>query len=77
MTQNTDNKQKPELERIVDLERMGTSGAAVDIVARLLALPEPPSIGIACFIITFFRHGRPTDEVLGNDPADNPAYQSS
>jgi nitric oxide reductase subunit B len=35
------------------------------------------TIGIGCFIITFFRHGRPTDEAIGNDPANNPAYQSS
>ena len=35
------------------------------------------TIGVACFIITFFRHGRPADEAIGNDPADNPAYQTS
>jgi nitric oxide reductase subunit B len=35
------------------------------------------TIGIACFIITFFRHGKPTDEAIGNDPADNPAYQAT
>lgn len=33
MPQYTEKKQKSELERIVDLERMGTNGAAVEIVA--------------------------------------------
>jgi nitric oxide reductase subunit B len=35
------------------------------------------TVGIICFIITFFRHGRPTDEALGNDPAENPTYNVS
>jgi nitric oxide reductase subunit B len=34
------------------------------------------TVGIGCFIITFFRHGRPTDEAIGHDPADQPAYQA-
>lgn len=33
MTQFTENKPKSEIERIVDLDRMGTGGAALDIVA--------------------------------------------
>jgi len=33
MTQKADKKEKSELERIVDLNRMGPSGAALDIVA--------------------------------------------
>ncbi len=35
------------------------------------------TIGITCFIITFFRHGKPTDEAIGNDPAENPTYNVS
>jgi hypothetical protein len=31
MTQRTENKQKSEIERLVDLERMGASGAALEI----------------------------------------------
>jgi uncharacterized metal-binding protein YceD (DUF177 family) len=31
MSQNIDNKQKSEIERLVDLERMGSSGAALEI----------------------------------------------
>src|SRR5215475_8332953 len=33
MTQFTENKSKSEIERIVDLDRMGAGGAALDIVA--------------------------------------------
>src|SRR6188472_4748703 len=33
MSQYTENKQKSEIERIVDLDRMGTAGTALDIVA--------------------------------------------
>ena len=33
MSQSTENKQKSEIERIVDIDRMGTAGTAVDIVA--------------------------------------------
>src|SRR5262249_26113123 len=33
MTQLPENKPKSEIERIVDLDRMGTGGAALDIVA--------------------------------------------
>jgi hypothetical protein len=33
MSQNTDNKHKSEIERIVDLDRMGPGGAALEIVA--------------------------------------------
>src|SRR5262249_2609245 len=33
MTQTSDKKAKSEIERIVDLDRMGAGGAAVDIVA--------------------------------------------
>ena len=33
MSQYTENKQKSEIERIVDLNRMGTGGTALDIVA--------------------------------------------
>lgn len=33
MTQNTDNKHKSELERLVDLERMGSKDTALEIVA--------------------------------------------
>jgi nitric oxide reductase subunit B len=35
------------------------------------------TVGIGCFIVTFFRHGKPTDEAIGRDPANDPAYQSS
>src|SRR6266446_4169204 len=33
MSQYTENKQKSEIERIVDLDRMGTAGTGLDIVA--------------------------------------------
>src|SRR5215470_12809950 len=33
MSQHTENKQKSEIERIVDLDRMGAGGTALDIVA--------------------------------------------
>jgi uncharacterized metal-binding protein YceD (DUF177 family) len=33
MTQSSENKQKSEIERIVDLDRMGAGGAALDIIA--------------------------------------------
>lgn len=33
MTQNTNNKEKSELERVIDLDRLGASGAALEIVA--------------------------------------------
>src|SRR3981189_2400560 len=33
MSQNTENKQKAEIERIVDLPRKGAAGTALDIVA--------------------------------------------
>ena len=35
------------------------------------------TVGIGCFIVVFFRHGRPTDEALGSDPAEDPAYAVS
>ena len=29
------------------------------------------TIGILLFVLNFIRYGRPTDEALGNDPADS------
>lgn len=34
------------------------------------------TVGILFFVITFIRYGRPTDEAIGCDPADQPEYQS-
>ncbi len=35
------------------------------------------TVGIGCFVYSFFRHGRPTDEALGRDPAVTPVPQAS
>ena len=35
------------------------------------------TVGIGCFVYSFFRHGRPTDEALGRDPAATPVPQAS
>jgi nitric oxide reductase subunit B len=35
------------------------------------------TIGIGCFILNFIRHGLPTEEAFGSDPAEDPAYAVS
>ena len=35
------------------------------------------TIGVGCFIVSFFRHGQPTDEALGHDPATEPVAQNA
>ena len=35
------------------------------------------TVGIVCFILCFLRHGLPSDEAIGADPSDDPAYAVS